>query len=319
VNVGLLGIKSEKHDEGTKNFGINLADALQTSVDEVLYINIQAGIGLTELKQLRNHDLDLVHLIPGPTFKGLFLLEMVGRYTGARTVATALQPRFSRVSKQVARLFPADLLLVHSSGQLDTMVNVGRELSMVPCGVDTDRFLPVDTTEKRQLRAKYDIPVDDTVFLHVGHFKEGRNLRSLKPFAERGTVIVIGSPSTAQEEGIKREMENSDCIVIDSYIENIEEYYQLADCYVFPTEDEQHCIQVPLSVLEAMACNCAVVSTKFGGLPDMFSESEGFKFVEGELSSGVDISTENVRTRDMVVKYSWSELANTVSNLYMEL
>jgi len=134
VNVGLLGIKSEKHDEGTKNFGINLADALQTSVDEVLYINIQAGIGLTELKQLRNHDLDLVHLIPGPTFKGLFLLEMVGRYTGARTVATALQPRFSRVSKQVARLFPADLLLVHSSGQLDTMVNVGRELSMVPCG-----------------------------------------------------------------------------------------------------------------------------------------------------------------------------------------
>jgi len=92
VNVGLLGIKSEKHDEGTKNFGINLADALQTSVDEVLYINIQAGIGLTELKQLRNHDLDLVHLIPGPTFKGLFLLEMVGRYTGARTVATALQP-----------------------------------------------------------------------------------------------------------------------------------------------------------------------------------------------------------------------------------
>jgi len=68
-----------------------------------------------------------------------------------------------------------------------------------------------------------------------------------------------------------------------------------------------------------MACNCAVVSTKFGGLPDMFSESEGFKFVEGELSSGVDISTENVRTRDMVVKYSWSELANTVSNLYMEL
>jgi len=50
--------------------------------------------------------------------------------------------------------------------------------------------------------------------------------------------------------------------------------------------------------LKRWLCNCAVVSTKFGGLPDMFSESEGFKFVEGELSSGL---TSPRRTLERVI------------------
>jgi len=63
--------------------------------------------------------------------------------------------------------------------------------------------------------------------------------------------------------------------IIDEYVPNIEEIYNLADCYVFPTFKRHNCIDMPLSVMEAMACNIPVISTKFGGLPKIFKEGNG--------------------------------------------
>jgi len=57
---------------------------------------------------------------------------------------------------------------------------------------------------------------------------------------------------------------------MDRYIKKIEEIYQLSDCYIFPITFEGGGISILLSVLEAMACNLPVVTTKFGGLPAIF-------------------------------------------------
>ena len=63
---------------------------------------------------------------------------------------------------------------------------------------------------------------------------------------------------------------------------NIEEVYALSDCYVFPTPpmNKINSIEIPLSVLEAMACNLSVITTKFGALPKVFEEGDGLIFVD---------------------------------------
>ena len=51
-----------------------------------------------------------------------------------------------------------------------------------------------------------------------------------------------------------------------SYIPEVEDIYRLSDLYLFLAESDTAAIEVPLSVLEAMACNLPVICTPFGGL-----------------------------------------------------
>ena len=65
------------------------------------------------------------------------------------------------------------------------------------------------------------------------------------------------------------------------YITHLEEIYALSDCYVFPTTDRRYCVEMPLSVLEAMSCNLPMLTTRFGALPGVFEEASGL-IVRGE-------------------------------------
>jgi glycosyltransferase involved in cell wall biosynthesis len=143
---------------------------------------------------------------------------------------------------------------------------------------------------------------------------QGRNIKALEQIQNNGNqVLIAGSTFFSHDAPLIRDLEAHGIRFLTGYLDQIEEVYQLADCYVFPTLSEKACISQPLSVLEAMACNLPVVSTRFGGVPDLFpDEKGGLLYVENtsELAAKVsqvrqsfrDISP---RTREMVEAYSW--------------
>lgn len=149
--------------------------------------------------------------------------------------------------------------------------------SVVP-DIDFAKYKPITSEGKRQLRAKYNVDDNKTVILHVGHLTENRNLYILIPLVrEDRHIIVVSSQSTPFEnvnhDKIKRDLIEAGVHVIDEYIENIEEIYQLSDVYVFPVTNPMGCIGVPLSILEALACGIRVVTTDFNNIDkigDMF-------------------------------------------------
>jgi len=113
--------------------------------------------------------------------------------------------------------------------------------------------------------------------------------------------------------------------VWNKYFENIEEIYGIADCYAFPTTDETASIGIPLTVLEAMACNLPVITTKFGGLPRIFREGEGLFFLKNQprLPEFLENINESrlvcrnwVRTRKKVLPYSWDKIAERFESIY---
>ena len=70
---------------------------------------------------------------------------------------------------------------------------------------------------------------------------------------------------------LRRDLESNGIRVIREYV-RVEEFIRLVDCYVFPVEDHEGSVEMPLSVLEAIASGLPVLATPFGGLRDFFAE-----------------------------------------------
>jgi len=159
--------------------------------------------------------------------------------------------------------------------------NYFRSLKLTPVlcktGVDINKFKPTDLKRKGELRPKYGFKIDDKIILHVGHINVGRNIEILKSLPGEGyKVVVAGSTSTDQDRSLINDLEKAGIKILNSYIQDIEEIYQLSDVYIFPVVNDHSAIEFPLSVLEAMSCNLPVVTTAYGSLPDFFPASDCF-------------------------------------------
>jgi len=276
-------------------------------------------------KGLRDFDPDLIHYVPGPSIKSFFLVKMLSLHCPhVKTVMSATHPALSPLTQRFVPMVRPDLILTQSSRDEEMFTRLGCKTTFLPSGVDTERFAPVSKQMKDGLRREYGLSPDRFIILHVGSIKEKRNLRILQSM-QRGQnqVLIVGTASTGVEQKIRRELEQNDCLVWIQHFKDIERIYALADCYVFPTIDRIAAIALPLSVLEAMSCNLPVISTRFGALPRVFEESDGFHFAAKqedfiqrlqEVKDGVQ-----VKTREKVLSYSWESIARRLKGIYTTL
>jgi glycosyltransferase involved in cell wall biosynthesis len=201
---------------------------------------------------------------------------------------------------------------------VEQLSRLGCNVKFIPSGVDTERFCPVTKEKRCNLRRKYGFSVNESIVLHVGHINRRRNLQLLKRIqqVDGNQVLIVGSTSTPQDGVLKEELEQSGIRCITQYLAHIEELYQLSDCYVFPVMTPGAAIDVPLSVLEAMACDLPVVTMRFGGLTRFIEEKNGFMFAdtEAELVAIVEIAKKfhAPKTRIMANLFSWENLSERI-------
>jgi glycosyltransferase involved in cell wall biosynthesis len=126
--------------------------------------------------------------------------------------------------------------------------------------------------------------------LHVGHLRRSRGLDLLAE-AQRlvgpaARILVLGSPTFPPDDGVVEELEASGVTVRREYVDNLASLYKAVDLYLFPVRSEAAgAIDLPLGVLEAVACGTPVVSTPFGSLPEALADVEGVHFVEPEQNA----------------------------------
>lgn len=182
-------------------------------------------------------------------------------------------------------------------------------------GVDTSRFVPASTGKKQKLREKYKAAAGKKVLLHVGHLKKERNIEQLLKASSCYHVFLVVSSVTEQERDRQLERELAErpyTTIIDAYLDHIEEVYQMADVYFFPVQAAGNCIDVPLSVLEAAACNIPVVTTDYGEMKE-FRGQKGFYFLESMDSDSLNAAfdqmseMEGCQNRQAVMAYDWEQ------------
>lgn len=319
MKVCLAGHFGGSLDEGVRNVGKSLATGLDRTGIELEKLEISSFLEWKSIKAFRP---DIIHFVLTPTTAGVITAKLISSlFPEAKTVISAVHPSVSR--SRVLKQFKPDLILTQAKESEDLFRSIGFNTRFFPNGVDINKFKPIPRESRQRLRDQLQISESSFVVLHLASMRRERNLDIFKTIQKEGghQVIIVGREHEDTGRRLQRELQEAGCLVWKTHFANIEDIYNVSDCYVFPTFQKKACIETPLSVLEAMACNLPVVTTRFGTLPRMFAEGSGFFFAEKEehvleILGGIKNRGTKVETRRMVLPHSWDSLSKDLAEIY---
>ncbi|MFO8003029.1 glycosyltransferase family 4 protein [Thioalkalivibrio sp.] len=215
--------------------------------------------------------------------------EMSGEYfrTGLRSLGLSPEGGLARffLARRNALLRRADRFVCLSWEMRDEFITAGvtaDQVVHIPNGVDLERFRPATAEERSALRRQQALP-DGPVVIYTGRLVRYKGLRELLEAWRlitghyRDACLVLvgegGGDQQACEEELRESVEThnlSKSVRFTGAVDNVEDWLRAADIFVFPTHDEAF----GLSLVEAMACGLAAISTRVGGLADIVRDGE---------------------------------------------
>lgn len=145
--------------------------------------------------------------------------------------------------------------------------------------IDTEMICPKSEKDKRIYRKKYDIPFNKKVILFAGRLCRDKGIEEVIESVKRldnkdYMLIVVGSNfyssgivSPYEEYLRKISEEINDQIIFTGYVDyrQMSYIYNMADVVVLPSMWEE---PAGMTIIEAMACRKAVITTVSGGIPE---------------------------------------------------
>ena len=231
-----------------------------------------------------------------------------------------------------------DRILVTSGRERDNLIrHYGAEadrIAVVPCGVDLDRFRPVDRTVARR---QIGVDAEKPLVLYVGRLAPEKGLERLIQAVARldhvsGLQLIVAG-GDGEHDAARRRMAEwcRSCgiagrVTFKGRVEQCELplFYSAADLLALPSAYESF----GMVALEALACGTPVAATRVGAMEDLlripvngrladdFRPSSLAAAIEALLRDrgGAPRSAEAVRRS--VLSYDWSRVATDVLNLY---
>jgi glycosyltransferase involved in cell wall biosynthesis len=151
----------------------------------------------------------------------------------------------------------------------------------IPNGVDMERYRPGLRGEKLALAESLGLPTDKPIGLFVGVFDERKRVEWLmenwireRGFGTGARLLAVG-PTSRDPYGpdLRARIEalvaaNPELAMVRDFDPKIEQFYRLADFFVFPTANEG----LPNALLEAMSCGLPCVATRVSGSTDLIDD-----------------------------------------------
>lgn len=277
------------YDEGIKKTVFNLYNNLKENYSlkvisraacddkDIQVVNSNSLFISIEVKSIiKDYQPDMLIYFPfaSTTFAAYLRFKVINYYNKNRnSIIVALQPKpLKKWQESIIRFLRPEFALTPSPDLKAFWDKNSIKNELLPLLTDLNIFKPINkTASKKELRRKYNLPEDAFIISHMGHLNKGRNLQSLISLQKAGyQIVVVGSSSTPKDSlgpvSLKEDLLKEGIIILDGYIEHIEEIYQLSDIYIFPVIAKTGSIGMPLSIMEARGCGIPVITTDFGSL-----------------------------------------------------
>lgn len=172
---------------------------------------------------------------------------------------------------------------------------IKKEIRVIPNFVDFEKF-----SKKQFSHFKTSIaPLGEKVIVHVSNFRKVKRVEDVIYTFEKiqeelpAKLILVGDgPERSRMEALCRELELCDDIRFIGKLAAVEDILSIADLLLIPSETESF----GLVALEAMACECPVISSNVGGLPEVNIHGEtGYIADMGDVTSMAKMGIELLR------------------------
>ena len=202
----------------------------------------------------------------------------------SKTIGRKAAIKFTNsISKHVSNM-------IVPSGKMYRMLTdyeISAPLSVIPTGINTDKYLNVDSSKRDELRKEYGIKEDEFLLIYVGRLAKEKNLEEILDFlADSRTndlrLIIVGDgpqrealENKCKENGIENRVIFTGMVSPD----RIEEYYTIGDVFVSASQSETQ----GLTYMEAMVSGLPLLCHEDECLIDVIKNGvNGFTYEDKE-------------------------------------
>lgn len=210
--------------------------------------------------------------------------------------------------------------------QLGQAVDAHSEFLVIPNGVETERFTPIERPANPKVKILFiGRLIPRKGFQRVVHALPALRKLSLHPFE----VEVVGS-GTAREDldQLAQALGVSDLIHYAGTVsyEQLEKSYQYADIFVLTSLSEG----MPSVILEAMGCGLPVIASDVGGNNEIVHDGVNGYLIQGDdtariaeklallINDNERRKTMGAKSRQMALSYDWKIIMQQYEELYQQ-
>ena len=234
-------------------------------------------------KEVNLHKFDLVHIASSASISLLKDLHII-KYAKKHNLKTIIHFHFGRIPELIRKDNWESKLLKKVVSLADIVIVMDR-LSFITienCGYKNIVFLPnpVAPQISEIVSRNFDIVREPGKILFVGHVVRTKGIfelmDSFKRLNNKNLILrIIGHIEPEVKKTISGEIGNYNIEIFgEKPYEEIIKDMMSCDIFVLPTYTEGF----PNVILESMACECAIISTKVGAIPEMLEEDRFGKY-----------------------------------------
>ena len=204
----------------------------------------------------------------------------------------------------------ANHIIAQNKSMISWFFSNSKKISLIPRGVDINHFSP--KSKNLNLLEQLLIPKSEKVILTVANLVPVKGIEVLLDAFEllsknndNITLLIVGENNNEYGTTLKKKskrMKFNHKILFIGKVQNIVDYYSIADIFILPTlKKGEGC---PVSLLEAMACGLPVLASDIPGIQDILEPIHHCLFNSGdvpELQKGIEkllIKNENKKNEN---------------------
>ena len=311
-SIHIISTVNGQVNEGMRNVATHIAKAFEKD-HEVRYSGLKDVASI--IKNCRACDVTMIFARANKLV--YWLSRIVSMFSKNVWVVCVQKPDANFTALVRKHPLKANYLTIVEKDLDEITVRSGCRKEVFNVGIKTDKFQPVAKDRQKELKAKFGIKTDRPLVIHVGHCSAGRGLEDFAAISDADRMVVA-SGMFENAETVKT-LEDAGVKIHKGYLEHVEEIYQMADVYLFPTHSAEFVISIPLSVMEALSCGVPVIGYKdFENLAAIPAAEGAVTLInsKGELNAAVAEAARRKQNQSYLIEpKTWEQVSDDVLSI----